>query len=221
MSAMMVFKYTGSVALGILAILYLQASFYGDLWSNPNWTISNVMVYDYNKQLTHYLLFPCYIVLCVVYFFKHTNIVRIRLGSVVAIVGGIGLILHPVTTHKTGHLACAGLVFSSSYFWYPECTPVQLQTFCLSSIFFLGGFVLDIIMATITVTAKTASVVASVSASASASASIGDITVENDTAVLSFSSFVPSFLCMLGEFGIFITWGIMIQNPLSACKKND
>ena len=125
-----------------------------------------------------------------------------RIGSVVAICGGIGLILNPVTTKEMEHLICAFIVFLSSYFWYPECTVFQLKTFCISTLFFFGGFALDIIFAVF---------------------HLNKITNEKNSSSIimsSFLPFLPSIICMLGEFGIFITWGIMVQNEDVTKKKN-
>ena len=48
----------GTVALVGLAAIYVRAGLQRDLISNPNWTISNVMVYDYNVPITYFVLFP-------------------------------------------------------------------------------------------------------------------------------------------------------------------
>ena len=194
-------KYVGRIAMIILILIYIKASSYGKLWTNPDWTISNVMVYDFNLKLTHYILFPCFLSICIVYSLK-CKLLRIRIGSVVAICGGIGLILNPVTTKEMEHLICAFIVFLSSYFWYPVCTVFQLKTFCISTLFFFGGFALDIIFAVF---------------------HLNKITNEKNSSSIimsSFLPFLPSIICMLGEFGIFITWGIMVQNEDVTKKKN-
>ena len=179
-----ILKYSGRISLLVLLTIYIRAASRGVLFTNPDWTISNVMIYDFNQILTHCILFPCFLVICVVYSLKRT-VVRIRLGSIVAIVGGIGLIWNPVTTNPKQHLICAFVVFLSSYFWYPECTVTQLNIFLFSATFFFGGFLMDNLM---------------------------------DNTNLSFvkneiTSFIPSIICMVGEYGIFLTWGNMVQNP--------
>jgi len=188
-----VLKYVGRIALFVLVLIYTQALFYGNLLSNPNWTISNVMVYNYNQNFTNYILFPCYLMICIIYSFK-LNVLRIRVGSLIAIIGGIGLILYPVTTRKNEHMICALIIFSSSYFWYPECNRNQLKTFFISSIFFLGGFIILGIVKDV-------------------------VRTEMREGEMNFLLYLPSICCMLGELGIFITWGVMVQNPLPTNKE--
>ena len=175
-----ILKYAGRTALIALITIYFQAISRGDLITNKNWTISRVMVYKYNQNITHWILFPCFLIICIVYALKY-NLLRIRIGSGVAILGSFGLIYHPVTTSSFYHLVSAGIVFLSSYFWYLECNSVQLKVFLVSSIFFIGGFVFDRIF---------------------------------------IDSYAPSICCMIGELGIFITWGLMVQNNTKGTKSN-
>eukprot|EP01047_Picozoa_sp_COSAG01_P077685 COSAG01_NODE_14081_length_1498_cov_1.721944_2_plen_188_part_00 len=121
-----VLRYAGQLALATLVAIYCQAAFYGDLWSDPNWTISNVMVYSYNQHLTNTFLFPCFFTLCVFYSLKLDHW-RVRLGSAVAITGGVGLMIHPVNTHQLEHKVFALVTFLSSWFWYPQCTDWQFR----------------------------------------------------------------------------------------------
>jgi hypothetical protein len=187
-----ILKYTTRTAMFCLVILYLQAFWHGNLWTDLDWTISNVMVYDYNRHMTHYLLFPCYLIICMTYAMKstvptlkYTGRIRMRLGAVVAIGGGIGLIMHPITTHGDAHLLYAGVVFCSSLCWYPETTQDQWYAFCYASLLFIGGFGLGLF----------------------------GTWLNNMYGVPNApTSRVPSMCCMLGEFGIFITWGSMVQN---------
>ena len=51
----------GKAALIGLAVIYTRAAVQGDLWSNPNWTISNVMVYPYNVNILYFVLFPAFV----------------------------------------------------------------------------------------------------------------------------------------------------------------
>ena len=53
-------KYVGRIAMIILILIYIQASSYGKLWTNPDWTISNVMVYDFNLKLTQLYAVLCF-----------------------------------------------------------------------------------------------------------------------------------------------------------------
>ena len=70
-------------------------------------------VYKYNDPLTSYVLFPAFLCICVAYACK-LDVLRVRLGSVVAIIGGIGLIANPVTTNEFWHLVFAFVTFLSS-----------------------------------------------------------------------------------------------------------
>ena len=179
----------GQAGLIALVVIYLQAAFNGDLFLNPDWTISNVMVYEYNRLPTKCVLFPVFLCLCVSYSLK-LDTLSVRMGSAVATIGGIGLMAYPVTTHESEHLFFAFVTFVSSWFWYPGCNPRQFRTFCVSSAFFVGGFVLN------------------VAARLCAISSAGGIL-----------AYLPSVCCMAGEWGIFITWGRMVQNPpLSAIQ---
>ena len=186
-------KISSMLALCTLVCIYVRAGLHGDLWSNQNWTISNVMVYPYNKFVTNFLLFPCFLTMCIFYSFK-LDLTRVRIGSTVAVVGGIGLMMNPVTTNQTEHIVCAFIVFLSSYFWYPECNAKQFQTFSVSTFLFFGGFALDF-------------------------AVNGTKDMRSSSSVIVHAyQFLPSVCCMLGELGIFITWGQMVQNPLSQKK---
>eukprot|EP01052_Picozoa_sp_SAG31_P072719 SAG31_NODE_31708_length_365_cov_0.763158_1_plen_73_part_10 len=61
----------GQLALTTLALIYLQAALVsGDLWSDSNWTISNVMVHPCNRHLTNFVLFPVFVSMCIVYSVK-------------------------------------------------------------------------------------------------------------------------------------------------------
>ena len=102
----------------------------------------NVMVKPCNCTVSRVALYPAYLAICVAYGARAAR-TRIRLGSLVAIAGGIGLIAHPVTTHPAEHAGFALCVFASSAFWYPECTAAQFRVFCASSALFLGGFALE------------------------------------------------------------------------------
>ena len=189
-------KISSMLALCTLVCIYVRAGLHGDLWSNQNWTISNVMVYPYNKFVTNFLLFPCFLTMCIFYSFK-LDLTRVRIGSTVAVVGGIGLMMNPVTTNQTEHIVCAFIVFLSSYFWYPECNAKQFQTFSVSTVLFFGGFALDF-----------------------AVNGTKDMHTRSSSSVIVHAyQFVPSVCCMLGELGIFITWGQMVQNPLSQKKR--
>jgi hypothetical protein len=173
-----VLRCAGRLALVLLGTIYFRAAVVsGNLWSDPDWTISNVMVYPCNEQLTNLLLFPAYLTMCIVYSLKLSS-PRIRLGSIAATIGGIGLIAYPTTTNRHEHLAFVLLTFVSSLFWYPECTATQFKTFGFSSVLFLGG------------------------------AAVGHVRQRGQA-----FPFLPSFTCMMGEFGIFITWGWMLLNP--------
>ena len=187
-----VMKYAGRAALLALVSIYIQAAVQGDLQTNPNWTISRVMVYPYNTPITNYVLFPCFLTICLMYAGKHHCSSRIRGGAVVAVVGGIGLMMYPVTTHEKEHAICAGVVFLSSLFWFPECSNNQFKTFAASSVFFIGGFAMDFIYRSM--------------------AKRGN--------EINYVSFVPSICCAIGELGIFTTWGKMVQNEKSDQKKN-
>ena len=178
-----VLRNTGQAAVAMLFFIYTQAAIRGDLWSNPNWTISNVMVYPYNQLLTHLVIFPAFVTICVVYSVK-LKVLRVRVGSAVAVVGAIGLIAHPVNTDPRVHAGFAFVIFLSSYFWYPECKPTQFRNFGVSSVLFIGGFALD--------------------------------EANNKTEILGgLLQFLPSVCCMIGELGIFVTWGSMVQNKSS------
>lgn len=133
-------KYAGILALVALFSIYMQAAIQGDLQTNPDWTISRVMVYPSNAPIAKHVLFPCFLTICLMYAAKHYHSYRIQAGAVVAVVGGIGLIIYPVTAHEKEHIICAAIVFLSSGFWFPECTGNQFKTFALSSVFFIGGF---------------------------------------------------------------------------------
>ena len=185
-------KYAGRAALFGLALIYLQAASREDLQSNPNWTISRVMVYDYNAPVTNFVLFPAFLTISLLYAVKHRFSARIRAGAAVAVAGGMGLMAYPVTTHETEHVVCALVVFLSSYFWYPECSSRQFQTFAASSVFFLGGFAMESWF--------------------HRSKSVGEREI-------SWLSFGPSISCVSGELGIFTTWGIMVQNEKSDGKE--
>ena len=126
----------------MLITIYFQAALYGDLWSDPNWTISNVMVYPCNEHLTNFVMFPAFLTMCIVYSLK-LDILRVRLGSIMAVIGGVGLIGNPVTTNRLGHTVFALVTFLSSWFWYPECNETQLRIFVISSVLFVGGALLD------------------------------------------------------------------------------
>jgi hypothetical protein len=177
-----VIKYAGRAALLALLFIYIQSWMAKDLQSNPNWTISRVMVYPYNYLILKIILFPCFLIICISYSVRHES-TRIRAGSVVAITGGIGLIQYPVTTNESEHAICALVVFLSSIFWFPECSNHQFIFFAASSIFFIGGFAMGAFYDS-----------------------------KLPTKDIDYLSFVPSICCAMGEFGIFITWGFMVQN---------
>ena len=61
-----ILKYSGRISLLVLLTIYIRAASRGVLFTNPDWTISNVMIYDFNQILTHCILFPCFLVICVV-----------------------------------------------------------------------------------------------------------------------------------------------------------
>ena len=177
----------GNVALLGLATVYAQAgALHGDLLTNPNWTISRVMVYPYNLPVTYAVLFPAFLTICVFYALKLES-VRVRSGSAVAIAGGIGLIAHPVTTHELEHVLCALVVFASSGFWFPECSERQFRNFAASTGFFFGGFLCDVAL------------------------NGGGGVVGADAGGRTLLAFVPSACCAAGELGIFVTWGQMVQ----------
>jgi hypothetical protein len=188
-------KIAGTVALSALVCIYVRAGLHGDLWSNQNWTISNVMVYPYNKMLTNFIMFPCFLTMCIVYSLK-LDLARVRIGSTVAVVGGFGLMMNPVTTKEFEHIVCAFVVFLSSCFWFPECNADQFKTFKWSTILFFGGFVLDFVVNGM---------------EDNEDSSPGSVVVR-------VCRLLPSVCCMCGELGIFITWGRMVQNPLSSIK---
>ena len=182
-----VLEFTGKLALLGLAVIYAQAGLIqGDLLSNPNWTISFVMVYSYNLPVTYAVLFPAFITICVFYALKLDS-VRVRSGSAVAIAGGIGLIAHPVTTHELEHVVFALVVFASSGFWYPECSVRQFRNFACSSVLFFGGFLGDVAL------------------------NGGGGVIGADAGRRTLMTFVPSACCAAGELGIFVTWGQMVQ----------
>jgi hypothetical protein len=177
-----VLRRTGQLALVLLATIFFRAAFIsGDLWSDSDWTISNVMIYPCNEHLTFFVLAPAYFIMCTVYSLKLSSL-RIRLGSLTAVAGGLGLITYPTTTHKPEHLASAFVIFLSSWFWHPECSAAQFQTFGISSVLFLGGAAVDSVL-------------------------------KHLKPFGGALSFWPSFGIMVGEFGIFITWGRMLLNP--------
>ena len=175
----------GTVALVGLAAIYVRAGLQRDLISNPNWTISNVMVYDYNLPITYFVLFPSFLTICIAYSAK-MRLARVKLGAVLAIAGSLGLMLHPVTTHKVEHVFFALIIFASSGFWYHECTNAQFRRFIFSSMFFFGGFTLDLLL------------------------NGGGGAIRGRLPLIEF---LPSVCCALGELGIFITWGQMTQKP--------
>ena len=183
-------KYSGIIALLALFSIYMQAAVRGDLQTNPDWTISRVMVYPYNEPISKYILFPCFLTITSMYavkYYDHHDCYRIQTGAVFAVIGGIGLMIYPVTTRENEHVICALVVFLSSYFWFPECTEYQFKTFAAFSFFFTGGFALGFVRGTF-------------------------IESEKENNMLSF---LPSLCCAIGEFGIFITWGIMVRNKIS------
>jgi hypothetical protein len=182
-----VLRRTGQLALVLLATIFFRAAFVsGDLWSDSDWTISNVMIYPCNEHLTYFGLAPAYLIMCTVYSLKLSSL-RIRLGSVTAVVGGLGLIAYPTTTHMPEHLAFAFVIFLSSLFWHPECSAAQFHTFGISSVLFLAGGAVEAVL-------------------------------KHLKHLGGAISFWPSFCCMVGEFGIFITWGCMLLNPRMATR---
>ena len=157
-----------------------------------DWTISNVMVYEYNDKLTSFVMFPAFLAICIAYGLKLPHLPRVQMGSVVAVIGGIGLVTNPVTTRQLEHNISAGITFLSSWFWYPECTSSQFKTFAVSSVFFVGGFAATALL----------------------------VDYSNDaTGLQGPLRHLPSICCMLGEMGIFITWGYMVQNPHRQANK--
>ena len=198
---------SGRVALLALGSIYAQALHRGDLLANPDWTISHVMVYSYNSWLAHYILFPAFLAICVCYAQKKRGdpeSPRVTMGSVVATVGGIGVIANPVTTHKELHLFFALVVFTASAFWYPQCSARQLQTFAVSAVFFLGGGAAAAVVAN--------GIGEGGGARNKTAPPSGQVRGEEESEVgLGLLSFLPSVCCMAGELGILTTWGLMVQ----------
>jgi hypothetical protein len=193
----------GNVALIGLAAIYTRAAIQRDLLANPNWTISSVMVYPYNLPITYFVIFPAFITICAFYALKLDS-ARVRTGAAVAVVGGLGLIAHPVTTHETEHVLFALLIFTSSGFWYPECTDKQFRNFVASTIFFFGGFLLDLFLN-------------------GGGGVVGIAAGQGGRVNLPLLRFVPSICCAVGELGIFVSWGQMTQlsdNNLSSLRSN-
>jgi hypothetical protein len=124
-------------------------------------------------------MFPTFLTICIAYSLK-LDILRVRMGSIVAVIGGIGLMAFPVTTYPHEHTVWALVVFLSSWFWYPECNGGQFWTFGISSVFFIGGYVID--------------------------------QTDDAKSLAGMFRYLPSICCMVGELGIFITWGSMVQN---------
>lgn len=106
---------------------------------------------------------------------------------------------YPVTTHELHHQAYALLLFFVSAFWYRECTATQFKTFAIASMFFLGHsvhhFMRDLLHLLTT----------------------GQYPQPYEDG--SFIACFSSFCCMCGEVAIFVTWGLMVQNPV--CVKPD
>ena len=193
-----VLLWAARVALAALLAIYARAAFHGTLWSDPNWTISNVMVTTFNQNITNFVLFPAFFTICIAYGLKQGRM-RVYKGSVVAIIGGIGLMANPVTTNSVEHITCAGIVFLSSFFWYPECNETQFRTFSFASVLFIGTFVFD--TASQIVTGR---------------AALTGATMDQSPINSSWYSITSSLCCLTGELGIFATWGCMVQNPLGA-----
>ena len=207
----MVLTVSGKVALACLGAIYSQSLIRGDLFVNPDWTISNVMVQPYNASVTHYVLFPSFLTMCMCYARKKSgskDALRVAMGSIVAIIGGIGMIAFPVTTHELEHVFFAFVTFTSSAFWYPQCTPSQFRTFAVSSLFFIGGFCCE--------PATRDAVSAAVAHGLNMNFGTSDREVVSGQGRL----FVPSACCMAGELGILITWGQMVQGAKVSGLRN-
>ena len=133
-------SWASRLALVMLVTMYARAAAAvdGSLWTDADWTISNVMVKPANQAITRFALFPAYLTICMTYGLK-VGVSRVYWGSAVAIVGGVRLMACPVTTHPFEHTICALTVFLSSWFWYPECNEAQLRAFLVASVFFIGG----------------------------------------------------------------------------------
>ncbi len=187
-----VLAFAGYLALAALAAIYTQSgAVHRDLWENPNWTISRVMIYEYNLGITYFALFPAFLTICVFYSVKLHKL-RIWCGSTVAIAGGVGLIANPVTTHAVPHVLFALVIFAASGFWFPECSARQFRRFAVSSACFFGGFLLDV-------------------AANGGGGVVGTRGLLGSGWLYGGMAFMPSVMCAGGELGIFVTWGQMVQ----------